>query len=203
MSKKAEKINRDSSEKKRQIFVICIIVVALLVALIPVIIVAFKDKDEPYVPAPDIPEETFEGSYVLDYPNGMSVYEFKENNVVINTLAYTSDSDTQGNPGQKVTEVKSYTYEIVEEKGVNYIVLTNSETGETEKHTFNFGKNDWYRYFCETENCHLNNGGEGTQDLDEEDVDGNGKCSTHPDSSVTQKTVTKMFVEIAGEQYEK
>jgi hypothetical protein len=87
VSTKSEKIKSDSFEKKRQIIVISIVIVALLVALIPVIIIAFKDEDEPYVPAPDIPDEAFEGSYILEYLGSFSIYTFEEHLLAVESIA--------------------------------------------------------------------------------------------------------------------
>lgn len=194
-------------EKKRLIIVISILVAALLIAIIPIVMFLVGDDDKGGNP-PEVPDDVFEGTYVLAYPTGSDTYIFKEGNKVTVKTAYlkNGDLDENNNPGDDY-EIKetNYTYEIVAIDGKNYIVLTNEETGEKEPaYEFAFGHNDWYRYFCENEHCLINNSGKGTDESGIKDkVTDDGHCTTHFDCKVELKTVKQRFIEVAGEMYQK
>lgn len=198
MSDKAVKEKKPlTPEKKRLIIILSTVGSALLLALIPIIIVIVQSsRPEEPAPAPEIPEDYFEGSYVCSI-GGTSVYTFKEGNKVTNvyTLIENANPDESAVVGDPVTV--NYTYEIVQLDGKNYIRLTDEATGVIEDYTFEVGKYDWYKYFCDVENCVYNKDGKGNDDNFAVD----GKCSTHRDSNVNRRTISQRFVEISGEIY--
>ena len=194
-------------EKKKLIIVISILVAALLIAIVPIVMILIGEDDSGATP-PEVPDDVFEGTYVLAYPSASDTYIFKENNkVTVRTVIFDSENlDENNNPGADYDiEEKNYTYEIVVIDGKNHIVLTNEETGEKEPaYEFSFGHTDWYRYFCENEHCLINNSGEGTAENGMKDkVTQDGYCTSHPGSKVELRTVKQRFIEIAGEMYQK
>jgi hypothetical protein len=117
-----EKSVKKPLNKKIVIIIACAVVVALLVALIPIIITLTADKPHPE----DTPDtgETFEGVYTLSMLSmgapGKSSYHFKEGNKVTNTYKIgTADEVTV-----------EYSYRIAIIGGKKYIVLSDASNSE-------------------------------------------------------------------------
>lgn len=125
---------------KKVIIIVSAVVVALLVALIPIIIM-LSTPESPSVDTPDT-GETFEGVYTLNMANSgasaVSSYDFKEGGKV--TVTYNV-----GN-GDVVTD---YTYKIAIENGNKVIKLTPTDGGVVETLSFSYGKESLKYDVCE------------------------------------------------------
>ena len=135
MSENEKNVDNASNEaakkpiNKKIVIIISAAVVALLVALIPIIIMLTNpDKPNNGNDTPDT-GETFEGVYTLDMTGSgapiISTYDFKEDGKV--TASYNTGE------GNVVTE---YTYKIAIENGEKVIKLTAVEGGDVRTEPF-------------------------------------------------------------------
>lgn len=136
-----------STDAKKIVLIVSVIVFFLLLALIPGIIAIVNGNND----SPDTGEKVL-GTYEFNLGlAGSDIYTFTEGNKVTVKTSYFEGTDP-GATDLTVSE-KEYTYVIAIESGKKVLKLTDVESGEVETHLFERGNYTVNGYICSNEAC--------------------------------------------------